>query len=88
MGDGVEGFVEVKVEVVEVGVNREIGDHGVDVVGGPVVGDATVLRVDKYVVVGGIVGETSGGVGGEYFVYGVKEGDGTVIDGVVGVAFL
>ena len=57
-------------------------------VGGSSVGDATILRVDKYVVVGGIVGETSGGVGGEYFVYGVNEGDGAVIDGVVGVAFV
>ena len=52
------------------------------------VGDAAILRVDEYVVVGGVEGETSGGVKGEYFVNGVAESDGAVVDGVVGVAFL
>ena len=45
MGDGVEGLVEVKVEVVDVGVKRDVGDHGEHVVCGAVIGNATVLGV-------------------------------------------
>ena len=45
MGHGVEGLVEVEVEVVAVGVEGEVGDHGEYVVCGAVIGDATVLGV-------------------------------------------
>ena len=38
MRDGVESLVEVEVEVVDVGLEGEIGDHGEDVVGSSVVG--------------------------------------------------
>ena len=45
MGDGVEGFVEVQVEVVDVGVERDVGDYGEYVVCGAVIKNATVLGV-------------------------------------------
>ena len=45
MGDGVEGFVEVELEVVDVGVEGDVGDHGEYVVCGAVIGNATVLGV-------------------------------------------
>ena len=45
MGDGVEGLVEVKVEVVDVGVEGDVGDRGEYVVCGAVIGNATVLGV-------------------------------------------
>ena len=71
--------------MVEAGVNRELRHHGVDVVGGAVVRNAAILRIDEDVVLGAVVGEASGGVGSEKFVDGVKEGDGAVVSGVMGV---
>ena len=61
MGDGAEGLVEVQVEVVDVGVERDVEDHGEYVVCGAVIGNATVLGVMEYLL-GGVEGEGGSGI--------------------------
>ena len=87
MGDRVEGFVQVEVEVINVGVEGDIREHGVDVAGSAVLRCASILVVDEELVWEGIVCELSGAIGGEDFVDGVEETDGLVVDGIMWVSF-
>ena len=68
VGDGVEGFVEVDVEVEGGGVGEREGLKMVDVVECLVSGASTILAGVQEMVIGGEGREKVGEVGGEDFV--------------------